>query len=251
MEKEKWAVIDIGSNTIRLVIYEKSNGGSYKETENIKTVARLRRYLNQERVLQPEGVTLLIDILQGFKDVIHFHHISNIYCVATATIRQSKNQQEIVALVKEKTGFDMQIFSEKEEAFFGYYAVSRSTPIDTGVTIDMGGGSTEITYFQNRELIHYHSFPFGVVSLKEQFMKQDQITGMERNKLKEYILHSFDQASMVKKFTNTDYRYWWKCKKYCANRSKLKKVSHCRYPPVYYDIFRFTEYTNVSWTVFH
>ncbi|MCQ6275091.1 Ppx/GppA family phosphatase [Bacillus sp. V3B] len=198
MGKEKWAVIDIGSNTIRLVIYEKSHSGSYKEAENIKTVARLRRYLNQEKVLQNEGITLLINILQGFQDIIHFHHISTIYCVATATIRQSKNQQEIVELVKEKTGFDIQVFSEKEETFFGYYAVSHSTPIDTGITIDMGGGSTEITYFQNRELVHYHSFPFGVVSLKEQFMKHDQITEMERNKLTEYILNSFAQLPWLR-----------------------------------------------------
>jgi exopolyphosphatase/guanosine-5'-triphosphate,3'-diphosphate pyrophosphatase len=198
MGKEKWAVIDIGSNTIRLVIYEKSNGGSYKESENIKTVARLRQYLTQEKVLQSEGMTLLIDILQGFQEIIDFHHISNIYCVATATIRQAKNQQEIVAIVKEKTGFNMQIFSEREEAFFGYYAVSHSTPIDTGITIDIGGGSTEITYFENRELIHYHSFSFGVVSLKDQFMKQDRITEMERNKLTEYILKSFDQLPWLR-----------------------------------------------------
>jgi len=198
MKKEKWAVIDIGSNTIRLVIYKKSNFGSYKEAENIKTVARLRQYLNQENVLLPEGVTLLIDILQGFKEIIHFHQVSNIFCVATATIRQSKNQKDIIKFVKEKTGFDIQIFSEKEEAFFGFYAVSHSTPINTGITVDMGGGSTEITYFQNRELKHFHSFPFGVVSLKEQYMKQDRMTEDERIRLDEFILHSLDQLPWLK-----------------------------------------------------
>ena len=56
MQQEKWAVIDIGSNTIRLVIYEIKKGGSYKETENIKTVARLRQYLDDENALQEEGI---------------------------------------------------------------------------------------------------------------------------------------------------------------------------------------------------
>ena len=120
--------------------------------------------------------SLLIEILQGFKEIIQYHQVSNIFCVATASVRQSKNQHDIVKLVKEQTGFEIQVFSEKEEAFFGFYAVTHSTPIDTGITIDMGGGSTEITYFKNRELKHFHSFPFGVVSLKEQFMNNDRMT---------------------------------------------------------------------------
>ena len=57
--EEKWAVIDIGSNTIRLVIYKKNRLGSLKEAENIKTVARLRHYLSEENVLLPEGVELI------------------------------------------------------------------------------------------------------------------------------------------------------------------------------------------------
>ena len=63
MQQEKWAVIDIGSNTIRLVIYEIKKGGSYKETENIKTVARLRQYLDDENAMQEEGIELLVSIL--------------------------------------------------------------------------------------------------------------------------------------------------------------------------------------------
>lgn len=198
MLEKKWAVIDIGSNTIRLVIYTKSHSGSYKEAENIKTVARLNQYLNQENELRKEGITLLIEILQGFKEILSFHKITNIHCVATATVRQSKNQEAIQALVKEQTGFEMNILSEKEEAFFGYYAVSHSTPIDTGITIDMGGGSTEITYFENRKLIHFHSFPFGVVSLKKQFIKNDPVTVQERKKLAEFIKASFEQLPWLR-----------------------------------------------------
>ncbi len=196
--EEKWAVIDIGSNTIRLVIYKKNRLGSLKEAENIKTVARLRHYLSEDNVLLPEGVDLLIEILQGFKEIIQYHQVSNIFCVATASVRQSKNQHDILKKVKELTGFEIQVFSEKEEAFFGFYAVTHSTPINTGITIDMGGGSTEITYFKNRELKHFHSFPFGVVSLKEQFMKQDRMTENERKALSEFILSSLEQLPWLK-----------------------------------------------------
>ncbi len=198
MKTEKWAVIDIGSNTIRLVIYEKKNDASLREVENIKTTARLKRYLTKDGFLNSEGATLLIEILKGFNDIIHFHQITIIYCVATATIRQAKNQQEIKTLVKEETGLEMKIFSEQEEAYHGFYAVSRSTSIDTGVTIDIGGGSTEITYFENREMKYYHSFPFGVVSLKEKYMKGERITDEEKKQLISFIHHSFNKLPWLK-----------------------------------------------------
>lgn len=216
MQQEKWAVIDIGSNTIRLVIYEIKKGGSYKETENIKTVARLRQYLDDENAMQEEGIELLVSILQGFKEIILFHQVTSIYCVATATIRQSKNQQELVAIVKERTGFDVVVYSEQDEAFTGYYAVSHSTPIETGITIDMGGGSTEITYFENRKLKHYHSFPFGAVTLKEQFMKNDQMTDIEK-KINRVYLKVFTEITMVKKLQLANYCDWRKCKKRSSN----------------------------------
>lgn len=198
MKKETWAVIDIGSNTIRLVIYEKKNNASLKEAENIKTTARLRYYLNKNGMLSSEGIALLIKILQEFKEIIQFHQVSKIYCIATATIRQSKNQQEIKALVEEKTGLKMKIFSEEEEAFHGFYAVSRSTSIDTGVTIDIGGGSTEVTYYANREIKYFHSFPFGAVSLKEQFMAGEQMTEEEKKQLIAFSLQSFNKLPWLK-----------------------------------------------------
>lgn len=198
METKKWAVIDIGSNTIRLVIYIKSNGGSFKEAENIKTVARLRKYLTDEKILNGDGIALLVNILEGFREIVDFHQVPTIFCIATATIRQAKNNQAVLTLVKEKTGFDIQIFSEKEEAYYGYFAVAHSTPIETGITIDMGGGSTEITYFKDRELINYHSFPFGVVSLKDQFMKNSPMTEMVKMKLYAYLEQELNQLIWLK-----------------------------------------------------
>lgn len=187
----KMAIIDIGSNTVRLVIYHKTEIGKFEEKENFKSAARLRHYLNKNGILETDGVNLLVKILKGFKEILDFHGIESVRCVATATIRQAQNKMEVLARVKEQTGLEIKILSEKEEAFYGFFAVIHTTPLTDGVAIDLGGGSTEITYFRNRQLIHTHSFPFGVVSLKEQFIKGDKITIEEKVKLVQFIENSF------------------------------------------------------------
>ncbi|MBM4764508.1 exopolyphosphatase [Bacillus sp. B15-48] len=200
MEKrnEKRSIIDIGSNTIRLVIYEGNKNRTYREIENIKTVARLRNHITDQGDLADKGIDLLLHILKGFKEVLDYHQLHTVKCVATAAIRQAVNKQEILKIVKAETGFDITILSGKEEAYYGYFAVSHTTPIDEAVTIDIGGGSTEITYFKKRKLIHSHSFPFGVVSLKEQFISGGQINATEKARFVAYIKESFQSLQWLK-----------------------------------------------------
>nr|WP_233499169.1 Ppx/GppA family phosphatase [Bacillus weihaiensis] len=197
MSKEKYAIIDIGSNTMRLVIYLMEKSGRLKEIENVKVVARLRNYLSYDEILEEEGVSVLIDTLNSFKEVTTHHELEKVKCVATATIRQAKNQKEILEKVKNKTGFKMRILSEYEEAYYGFLAVVNTTPFEEGNTIDIGGGSTELTYFSNRKLVNYHSFPFGALSLKKQFISGFTPTSQELTLLKKFIYDQFSQLEWL------------------------------------------------------
>ncbi|MFD2630089.1 Ppx/GppA phosphatase family protein [Oceanobacillus kapialis] len=161
-----YAIIDIGSNTMRLVIYKQGVSGRLHEVQNVKSIARLRNNLNEDYVLTEEGITKLISTLRSFQKVVDTYTIHHLSCIATATIRQATNQHELVELVKQEIGWDMRILSEEEEAFYGYLSVVNSTSIEEGITIDIGGGSTEITYFEGRILKYSHSFPFGALTLK-------------------------------------------------------------------------------------
>lgn len=197
MDQEKYAIIDIGSNTMRLVIYLRDKSGRLKEIENVKTVARLRNYLSESSVLNNIGIHILINTLQSFQGITRHHKIKEVKCVATATIRQSQNKQEIQDKVKLETDFTLRILSEYEEAFYGYLAVVNSTPFKSGITIDIGGGSTELTYFEDRKLIKYHSFPFGALSLKKQFVDSDIPTVEEINTLRAFIMEKFTSLNWI------------------------------------------------------
>ncbi len=177
---------------MRLVIYEHDSRKKFKQLENVKVVARLRNYLDEEQQLNEEGINILIDTLHSFQIITRHHGVQNVKCVATATVRQADNREEICRLVQKLTDFKMTILSEYEEAFYGFLAVVNSTDITEGITIDIGGGSTEITYFLDRQLIEYHSFPFGALSLKLQYVQEDTPTEEERKAIKEFVQSQFE-----------------------------------------------------------
>jgi len=195
---KKFGIIDIGSNTVRLVIYVKDRSGRLKEIENVKAVARLRNYLMSNGYLSQDGLQVLMDTLKGFQEVTRFHHLRHVRCVATATIRQAFNQKEILQKISDETDFHIRILSEYEEAYYGFLAVVNSTSIEEGITIDIGGGSTEITYFKHRKLIEFHSFPFGALSLKKQFVKGNLPTDKELNTIKEFLQKEFEKLPWLK-----------------------------------------------------
>ncbi|GAA4070258.1 Ppx/GppA family phosphatase [Amphibacillus indicireducens] len=160
------ALIDIGSNSMRLVIYAKEKSGRLYEVENVKAVSRLSNYLDKQQNLSQEGINVLLSTLTNFAEVLAIYPYQQFVCIATATVRQAHNRDDLIKKVKDQFDWDMVILSEKEEAYYGYLAVVNSTPMTEAITVDMGGGSTEVTYFKDRELIHSHSFPFGTLTLK-------------------------------------------------------------------------------------
>lgn len=197
MRNFKTAIIDIGSNTIRLVLYEYEKRQGLYEFGNFKTVARLRTYLLPDGSMSKEGINVLKDTLTSFKEILDDYGVTDVKAAATAAIRQATNQTEIVEEMFNTTGIRLDILSEEEEAYFGFLAVSHSMDTPSAITVDIGGGSTEITYYENKKLQKTHSFPFGTVSLKQKFVKGPVITPNELSKLTEYVKKQFETLDWI------------------------------------------------------
>src|SRR5699024_2040382 len=136
-----------------------------------KTPARLAQFLNEDYEMEDEGIDNLISILNSFKQIAAKYDVSDIYPVATAAIRQSVNVDGILERVQSEVGMKLKVITGKEEAYYGYHAVAHTISNTDAVTIDIGGGSTELTYFEDKKLIHSISLPFGVVTLKSMFFE--------------------------------------------------------------------------------
>lgn len=169
MSRERFGLLDVGSNTIRLVIFEKDDYHGITELQNIKTPARLVQYLDSSNKMSEEGIQVMITVLKSFTDIADRYNIEDLISIATAAIRQSTNRDDIIHRVKTEVDLDLDILAEEKEAYYGNYAVRHTMDVIDGVSIDIGGGSTEVTYFKNKEVMESHSFPFGTVSLQKDF----------------------------------------------------------------------------------
>lgn len=131
--------------------------------------------------MSEQGINILLETLKSYKKILDDYEVSDIYAAATAAVRQATNNTEIIDRMKKETGITINLLSEEQEAFFGFLAVAHSMDTPSAVTIDIGGGSTEITLFENKTLQKSISFPFGTVSLKQKFVSGDIINDEEKN----------------------------------------------------------------------
>lgn len=95
--------------------------------------------------MSEEGIQVLTETLLTFKAMLDDFEVTDVKAAATAAIRQATNRTKIITLMKERTGIQIELLSEEEEAYYGFVAVAHSIGTKSAVTIDIGGGSTEIT----------------------------------------------------------------------------------------------------------
>lgn len=163
-ENRRIGIIDIGSNSVRLVIYAYTPDGAHRVLGEWKESARLSQRLRPDGVLPLQEAGSIVPLLARFREICAAHNTAYIRAVATAAIRNAANSDEIVALLGGATGLRIEVLSGAEEGRYGFLGVMNTLDFSDGFLIDIGGGSTEVTLFRGRRLLHSVSFPFGAVN---------------------------------------------------------------------------------------
>lgn len=163
------AIIDIGSNSVRLMVVRRLGANLAAIIDEQKATPRLALAKDADGFLTLDGFSRLVQALQYFRDVAQAYHADPVIVRATASLRNLANQQQILQEILRQTGLSVTVLSGEEEAQIGFRAVQASISLTQGWTMDVGGGSTEIVTFTNGELVHQESFPFGAVSLSSRF----------------------------------------------------------------------------------
>lgn len=159
-----YSIIDIGSNSMRLTVYEVENK-NFKILFREKIMAGLAGYVDKG-ILSNEGITRACDALLEFKgNLAHLGITENIYVFATASLRNITNTEDAASEISSVTGFPIDIISGNEEAEYGYIGAAYECGIEDGAFVDIGGASTEINILKDKELLYSHSWHIGSLKL--------------------------------------------------------------------------------------
>jgi len=169
------AVIDIGSNSARLVIYELLNSElfSIHYEEKIKVQIGEGSY-NREGYLQPDSIKRAYLALQTFKRTIQNYPISSTLAVATSAVRDAPNRDLFIQLIKKDLNLDIKVIDGDREAVLGATAAIKLLSVKDGITIDIGGGSSDLALIEDFEIVDSCSLNLGTVRLKELFSKKNR-----------------------------------------------------------------------------
>jgi exopolyphosphatase/guanosine-5'-triphosphate,3'-diphosphate pyrophosphatase len=137
------AVIDIGSNSVRLVVY-RLEGRAIWTVFNEKVLAGLGRDLAKTGRLSPEGVIQTLQALKRFRAVLEAVKPAEVFAVATAAAREAKDGPDFIRRVREETGFSVRVLTGEEEAHYAAVGVLAGAPDAEGVVGDLGGASLEL-----------------------------------------------------------------------------------------------------------
>ncbi len=163
------AIIDIGSNSARLVISHIYKNGAYNMVYNQKESLRLSQKVDSNNMLTEEAFASTIETLKSFAHMCQIYNVAKTIAVATAAIRNSANGEELVAAIDRETGIPLHIIYGNTEAYISYLGVINTLDVRNGIIFDLGGGSTELIFFHNRKIIESVSLPFGAVNTTSMF----------------------------------------------------------------------------------
>ena len=164
--KDRVAVIDIGSNSIRLVVFE-GRSRVPRPFFNEKVICGLGRELNSTGRLSDEGVELALVNLERFSRMAAGMGVDDITLLATAASREASNGADFIAEVEGRTGLKVQLLSGEEEARVSAMGVIAGIPHADGVMGDLGGGSLELVELNQGEIGHSVTLPLGPLRLME------------------------------------------------------------------------------------
>jgi len=189
------AAIDIGTNSVHMIVVQVRPDMSFEIIDREKEMVRLGAGGLGGRALTSEAMTAALQALSKFRRVAESHQVDQILAAATSATREAENGGEFLAAIERHTGISARVISSQEEAQLIHIAAMYG--VDAGpedaVVIDIGGGSVEITLGSAAGVRLSRSFKLGVIRLTERFVKSDPLSRRDERKLVAHIRDEIDE----------------------------------------------------------
>ena len=194
---EKIGIIDLGSNSARLVIVRLFGGNHFMVEDELKESVRLGQDMDRDGFLKPQRVAETNKTLKMFKRLCDASGVTRIIAVATAAVRRAKNQRSFLDEIQATCGIRVEVLSEEEEATLVYRGVINSMDIPKGIILEIGGGSTKIIYYNRRTVLNYASLSFGAVTLTDLFADDGVPPEEQTRKIEEFFTEQFKKIEWL------------------------------------------------------
>ncbi len=171
---KKIAVIDLGSNSIRMSVFGILKNGNFRTLKSYRNMVMLSEGMGEEKLLCEAAKLRTIGAIAEYKKIVDDEKIETVLAVATAAVRKAVNGAEFVADVFEKTGIQIEVINGEKEAYYDFLAV-KLLGIQNGIICDIGGGSTELIDVSGDKCSERRiSIPIGSRLICEKFFKNGE-----------------------------------------------------------------------------
>lgn len=190
----KHAVIDVGSNTIRAVIYATdAAAGTARPLISEREFAGIISYV-KHGILSEAGCARLVEVLKKMKEFCDIASCPNISCFSTASLRGAQNLEEAIARVKAETGITIRPLSAREETFYDLEGLRSSNVSESGWGLDLGGGSCQVFRYDAEGMIAAISRDIGCLALSNACVSGVFPTKKEARRIRALVKHALEDA---------------------------------------------------------
>ncbi len=193
---QRIAIIDLGSNTARMIVMQAVSGFSYRLIDEIREVVRLRQGMANGR-LSHEAISRATFALRLFKRYCDSAGIDHIIATATSAVRDAENGEMFTSQIEQELNLPLRILDGEEEAYYGALGVLNEVPLEHGFVVDIGGGSAQITAVRHQQIKERQSVPLGALALTEQFVDSDPISEESLNQIQCHIDHHLQKIEWL------------------------------------------------------
>ena len=184
--ERRLAVIDLGSNSFRLVVFTHTDEW-WKRTDEIYEPVRVGEQQEAGGPLRPEPMERALEAIELFAHFCRATSIERVRPLATSAIREASNRDDFLRAAKQRSGLDVEVLSRAEEAHYGYLAAVNSTTLADGVALDIGGGSMQLTQVAGRRARSAQSWRLGAVVTTERFLPTERVKPKQLKALREHV----------------------------------------------------------------
>lgn len=192
-------VIDLGSNTTRLIIVGYTAHHSFKLLDEVRESVRLAEGMNDDGRLQAAPMARAIATMQLYKRLCTTLGVERIVPAATSAVREAGNQREFLDRIEQESGLRFKVLSAEQEAYYGYLSIVNTLNLKDAFIIDIGGGSTQVSLMRGRQFKRSYSQPIGALRLSDRYVKSDPISNKDFKALDRAISERFTDLKWLKK----------------------------------------------------